>query len=262
MEDQASGFYERTLKYLKERGLDVSGKVVLLGGVGTLGSRILRNLARFNFKKIIVIDFDRVGPENVGYQCYHKDEVGKKKVEVIPQRFNELHPWTKIEGVYLEVPTPSGLWSDEAFERLRSLVASSDLIITSFDVLPPRGTMLLLSVKYGKKFIDAGLSSTRAYIKVLKDNYCPICDKLWYEKVAYYTNPNLAEITAALVSQAALFLLNNIDWPSEINVYLEDPWRPYSASDVRNEGCPLCADEVKRLEEPREFLDYLIKNAY
>ena len=262
MEGLARGFYERTSKYLEEMGYSVNTKTVLVGGIGTLGSRILRNLARFNFRRIYVLDFDVVGPENVGYQCYHSEEVGMKKIEAITKRFQELHPWTEITGVYVEVPTPSGLWDIQSFERIRELVKESDVVITSFDVLPPRATLLLLSVKYRKKFVDVGLGSTRGYLKVLKKDYCPICGKVWEEKVSYYTNPNLAEIMASLVAQATIHLLNGKEWPSEVHVYLESPWRPLMVSEVKNDNCALCGKEVMSLETSDEFLEYLIKNMY
>ncbi|UXD22885.1 hypothetical protein IPA_09215 [Ignicoccus pacificus DSM 13166] len=262
MESVARGFQERTSKYMSDMGYDVSDKSVLIGGVGTLGSRILRNLSRFNFKKIYVIDFDVVGPENVGYQCYHSEEVGLKKVECISKRFQKFHPWTNIEGLYLEVPTPSGLWSEESFEKIRSLVKSVDIVVTSFDVLPPRATLLVLAVKYNKFFIDTGLGPTRGYVKVLQEGYCPICGKIWDERVAYYTNPNLAELVASLASQAVIHLLNGVDWPSEVSIYLENPWRPLMVSKVKNDGCRLCSEEVKELETSEEFLRYIIKNAY
>lgn len=259
--EHPKGFYERTSKYLKDVGIDVSDKTVLLGGIGTLGSRIARNLARFNFKRIILVDFDFVGPENVGYQCYHVEEVGRPKVEVLSERFQKYHPWVTIEGVYLEVFTPSGLTSFESLKKYAKLIEDSDIVITSFDTLPPRATTLLLAVKYGKKYIDVGLGVTRGYLKVLKEGYCPICGKVWEEKVRYYTNPNLAEVLAALASQATLHLLGGREWPSEVVVNLEEPYRAYLASDVVNEGCPLCSEEVKKLRL-EDVPQYLLKNVY
>lgn len=263
MEGVPQGFYQRTMKYLQERKLRVNNKSVLLGGVGTLGSRILRNLARFNFKKIFIIDFDTVGPENVGYQCYHSDEIGEAKVESIAERFQELHPWTQIEPLNFEVPTPSTFWNDESFNKLSEIAKEVDIIITSFDVIPPRAVLLLLAVYNSKKFVDVGIGSTRGYIKVLKDNFCPICDKVWTEKVTYYTNPNLAEMVSAVASQAVLHLLNDIAWPSLINIYMEDPINPYMASEVVTGTCPLCdRGEVSKLKGARDFLEYLLKNIY
>ena len=255
------GFYERTSKYLKDVGIDVSDKEVLVAGVGTLGSRLVRNLARFNFKRIRIIDMDFVGPENVGYQCYHSEELGKSKVEALSERFQRYHPWTKVEGTYLEVFTPSGLTSLSELRELAELVRSVDVVVTAFDTLPPRATLLLLSVKYGKAYVDVGVGSTRGYVKFLKEGYCPICTKVWEEKVAYYTNPNLAEVVAALGAQAVLFASAGKDWPSEVYVNLEEPGKAYMASDVRNEGCPLCSEEVKKLKL-EEVPQYLLKNVY
>ncbi|NPA84404.1 MAG: ThiF family adenylyltransferase [Crenarchaeota archaeon] len=246
---------------MKDVGIDVSDKTVLIGGIGTLGSRIARDLARFNFKKIVLVDFDYVGPENVGYQCYHSEEVGRPKVEALAERLNKYHPWTHLEGVYMEVFTPSGLVSLSSLKEFARLVEKSDAVVTAFDTLPPRATALLLSVKFDKKYIDAGLGVTRGYVKYLKEGYCPICGKVWEEKVRYYTNPNLAEAVAALASQAVLHALSGRSWPSEISLNLEEPYRAFLASDVRNEGCPLCSGEVKKLRI-EDVPEYLIKNIY
>ena len=246
---------------MRDVGIDPSDKVVLLGGIGTLGSRIARNLARFNFKRIILVDFDFVGRENVGYQCYHVEEIGEPKVKALSERLKKYHPWTEIVGVYMEVFTPSGLTSLKSLMKYAELVKESDVVITSFDTLPPRATTLLLAVKYNKKYIDAGLGTTRGYVKFLKKGYCPICGKVWDEKVQYYTNPNLAEVVAALAAQAALFAVAGKEWPSEISVNLEEPYKAYSASDVMNDNCPLCSDEVRELKL-EEVPEYLLKNVY
>lgn len=219
-------------------------------------------MARFNFEEIYVIDFDEVGVENVGYQCFHTDEVGLNKATTLTSRLQQFHPWTKLIGIELEVPTPSGLWSDKSFGYVNELVKKVDIVVTSFDVLAPRAVLLALAVKHNKKFVNVGIGSYRGYVKVLKEGYCPICERIWDEKVRYYTDPNLAEVVAAISVQAVLFLLNGKEWPSEIHVNVNAPYSMISANDVTNEGCPLCSDEVKKLESSREFLKYLIEKTY
>ncbi len=262
METGPRGFFERTSKYLKEFGLSVEGKRVLVGGAGTLGSRIVRNLARYDFSEIYVIDFDEVGPENVGYQCFHTDEIGHNKAVSLTSRLQEFHPWTKLIGIDLEVPTPSGLWNEKAFREVEELVKKVDAVVTSFDAVAPRAVLLALSVKYGKAFVNVGIGSFRGYVKVLKENYCPICEKIREEDTTYYTNPNLAEMVAAIASQAVIFVLNGLEWPSEVDVNVNAPFSMVSSSNVENEGCPLCSEEVKELEEPGKFLKYLIEKIY
>ncbi len=254
--DVPKGFYERTSKYLRDMKIDVSNKVVLVGGVGTLGSRIVRDLARFNFKKIIVVDIDFVGPENVGYQCYHSEEIGQKKVEAIAKRFSKYHPWTAVEPHFLEVYTLSGLVTLNELKKYDELVASSDAIVSTFDSAGARATSLLLAFRRGKVFVDAGLGVTRGYVKLLKEGYCPICERVWEDQVRYYTNPNLAEVVAAFASQAVLYALSGKAWPAEVTVNLDAPFNPVSVSEIRNEGCPLCSEEAKRisLEEIPKFL--------
>src|SRR5262249_43342265 len=57
-----------------------------LCGAGALGSHLADNLARQGFRKLRVIDRDRVEEHNVSTQLYGEGDVGGWKVEVLRQR--------------------------------------------------------------------------------------------------------------------------------------------------------------------------------
>jgi molybdopterin/thiamine biosynthesis adenylyltransferase len=69
------------------RGDDALAKLaetqVTFCGAGALGSHLADNLARQGFKKLRVIDRDRVDEHNVSTQLYGAGEVGAWKVEVL-----------------------------------------------------------------------------------------------------------------------------------------------------------------------------------
>jgi tRNA A37 threonylcarbamoyladenosine dehydratase len=79
-----------TRKFLHEeiyRGAEALAKLaepqlVLCGG-GALGSHLADNLARQGFRKLRVIDRDRVEEHNVGSQLYGVPDVGAWTVEVL-----------------------------------------------------------------------------------------------------------------------------------------------------------------------------------
>ncbi len=250
------GFWERTAKYLEAQRLSAKFKV-LVGGAGTIGTRLILNLVKYDFKEIIVVDYDRVAPENIGYQeIFTKEDLGKPKAKVV-EKLNDSHPWTKVTGVDWEVPTPSSIASWEDWERLDSLIKEVDIVITSFDSVQPRASMMIFSIKNGKKYVDVGLGPSRGYVKVYKRNFCPIC-KVYGERVAYYTNPALASAVASLGAQAVLYSLNERYWPSLITINLDSPPNFLWAGDVASK-CKLC--EVKGLTI-KEMVEYLVKYGY
>jgi molybdopterin/thiamine biosynthesis adenylyltransferase len=56
---------------------------LLICGAGAIGSNLAVNLCRSGFRKLSVIDKDRVEEKNVGTQIYSLDDVGGKKAEIL-----------------------------------------------------------------------------------------------------------------------------------------------------------------------------------
>lgn len=118
-----------THKYLHEaayRGWEAIAKLsqpqVTICGVGALGSHLADNLARQGFRRLRVIDHDRVEEHNVGTQLYGLTDVGAAKVEVLR---NHLFRTSEIE---VEAH------KKELNERTgRSLLKGSDLVVDTLD---------------------------------------------------------------------------------------------------------------------------------
>ncbi len=256
MDSSVRGFWERTVKYLEDMGLTARFKV-LVGGAGTVGSRLILNLVKFDFKEIIVVDYDRVAPENLGYQeIYTKEDLGKPKAKAV-EKLNDTHPWTKVTGIDWEVPTPSSIASWKDWETLDQLVREVDAVVTSFDSVQPRASMMVFAIKNEKKFVDLGLGPSRGYVKVLKEGFCPIC-KVYGERVAYYTNPALASAVASIGTQAVLYVLNDKRWPSLITINLDSPPNLLWAGEVSSQ-CELCNVKGKGV---REVVEHLVRYGY
>ena len=91
-------------------------------GAGALGSQLADNLTRQGFRKLRVIDRDRVEEHNVGTQLYGESDVGAWKVEVLRQRL------FRATGVELEA------FRKELSDRsARSLLQDGGLVIDTFD---------------------------------------------------------------------------------------------------------------------------------
>lgn len=57
------------------------GATVMVVGVGAVGRQAALMLSAMGVGKVEVVDFDDVGPENMGAQGYRPDQIGKPKVE-------------------------------------------------------------------------------------------------------------------------------------------------------------------------------------
>ena len=80
-------------KFLHEeiyRGTDAFARLAVpqltLCGAGALGSHLADSLARQGFKKLRVIDHDRVAEHNISTQLYGAGDVGALKVDVLRNR--------------------------------------------------------------------------------------------------------------------------------------------------------------------------------
>lgn len=74
----------------KETLEKISKTNILVCGIGALGSNLVDNLARQGFKRISVIDFDRVEEKNISTQVWSMNDVGKTKVQALCDRMFEV----------------------------------------------------------------------------------------------------------------------------------------------------------------------------
>lgn len=118
-----------TRKFLHEavyRGEEQLAKLaepqLVLCGAGALGSLLADNLARQGFRKLRVIDRDRVEEHNISTQLYGASDVGAWKVDILRN--------TLFRAVEVEVDTVSKELTDR---NARSLLRGADLVIDMFD---------------------------------------------------------------------------------------------------------------------------------
>lgn len=160
-------------KYLHEeiyRGAEAVAKLaeplVTICGAGALGSHLADNLARQGFRKLRVIDRDRVEEHNVSTQLYGAADVGAWKVEVLR---NRLFRTTEIE---IDAVTK------ELSERTaRSLLKKSDIVVDTFDNAASRCLVQ-------EQCRDAKLECLHVGL------YADYCEAIWDE---HYRVPNDVE---------------------------------------------------------------------
>jgi len=205
----------------------------LIIGVGNLGTRVLENLARIPHKKIILIDHDLVGPENVGYQeIYHPEDIGGEKVYRAKRRIEEKYPWARIEANHGSIPDAVEDTGDEIstkilekqFKFLDANISRSDIVFITLDAASARLSAWLVSMRKDKPFIDVGYQENFGNIFLWMKGYpCPLCFisglKIKYDRT-YYADPILVEIVTALASKMAVdYVDGRITNAMKIEVY-------------------------------------------
>ena len=94
--------FDRQLLYWgREKQRKLSETVVLIAGVGGLGSFVSQILIRAGVGKIYIVDRGIVDEPDLNRQIlYNKSDIGKKKVFVAAERLRIIHDFTEIIPVF------------------------------------------------------------------------------------------------------------------------------------------------------------------
>jgi len=92
--------YSRQLPLLGAAGqVKLLESKVAVVGLGGLGSLVSMYLAALGVGKLIVVDYDEVGVENLNRQIlYTTDDIGKSKATVAGERLKALNPLVEVEA--------------------------------------------------------------------------------------------------------------------------------------------------------------------
>ena len=84
-------------RYLKPEKLQlIQNTKVGIAGAGGLGSNCAFNLVRTGFKKLVIVDFDRVEASNLNRQFYFLDQIGLPKVNALKSNLLRINPDLEI----------------------------------------------------------------------------------------------------------------------------------------------------------------------
>lgn len=76
-------------------GADLKDNIHVVG-VGAIGSHVCEQLARLNFQKVHIWDFDTVSDHNIANQMYTSEDIGKKKTEAISEYMTKINPEIEV----------------------------------------------------------------------------------------------------------------------------------------------------------------------
>lgn len=120
---------------------------VVVGGVGALGNELVKNLCLLGFRKLFLIDRDRVERSNLTRSVlFSEQDIGLPKIQVAAAAARRIYEDTEVSGHFGDV-------AEAGFGVFRT----ADLIFSDFDGFYPRIFFNDAAIKVGKPWIDAAL---------------------------------------------------------------------------------------------------------
>src|SRR2546423_1868065 len=141
-------FYHERLHRTPELMARVRELPVTICGAGALGANIAESLARSGFRRLVVIDRDRVEERNLSTQPYHRSDVGAAKAKILA---NSLYRavGTVVEA-RVETLTPA---------NAAKLLRGSALLVDTFDNSASRRAVKEWSEQANVPCLHAGLAN-------------------------------------------------------------------------------------------------------
>jgi molybdopterin/thiamine biosynthesis adenylyltransferase len=174
-------------KIIKEMG----EKQLIVCGAGAIGSNLVDNLMRQGFKKLKVIDKDRVETHNINTQIYMEEDVGALKADVLKNHIFRA-VGEEIEAVGKEL--------DE--RTVKKFLAGGDLIVDTFDNSAARQTVKEFCQQRSLTCLHIGLSADYGEI-IWNENYRVPSD-IGVDVCDYPLARNLVIFAVAVASEAIL----------------------------------------------------------
>jgi adenylyltransferase/sulfurtransferase len=130
---------------------------LLVVGAGALGNEILKNAALLGFRKVVVIDLDRIDESNLSRTVlYREDDVGKFKSDVAARAYCGLASGAEIQPLNLNVVNDCGL----------GLFEWSDLIVAGLDNREARLWINRSAWKVNRPWIDGAIEGINGVVRV------------------------------------------------------------------------------------------------
>lgn len=172
--------FTRTSLLLGEENIKkLSGKNILLCGVGGVGSYVLEGLVRMGIGSFTIVDFDVVDITNINRQLIAlHSTIGKKKVEVAKARVLDINKEVRIKALDLII-------SEETIDEI--VGENYDYIIDAIDDVKGKIALIKKAKELNIPIISSmgtgnKLDPTKLKIMDLNQtSYCPLAKKMRYE---------------------------------------------------------------------------------
>lgn len=129
---------------------------LLVVGAGALGNEILKNAALLGFRKVIVIDLDRIEESNLSRTVlYRHEDIGEFKSQVAARAFHSLANDATTHGLNLNVLHECGL----------GLFEWSDVIVAGLDNREARLWINRSAWKVNRPWIDGAIEGINGVVR-------------------------------------------------------------------------------------------------
>lgn len=195
---------------------------VLVIGAGALGNEILKNLALLGFRRIIVVDMDRIDESNLSRTIlYRSSDVGEFKVNAAARAYRSIAGDAVVQPLVANVTRDCGL----------GLFEWSDVILAGLDNREARLWINRAAWKVNRPWIDGAIEGINGVARVFLPNSPPCyectlgevdwailerrmsCNLLAHEEVTegkIPTTPTIASIIAGIQVQEAVKLIHDV----------------------------------------------------
>lgn len=169
---------ERTEMILGKDGLErLSSSRIAVVGLGGVGAYAAEMLVRAGLGHIVLIDNDCVGLSNINRQlpALHST-VGRKKADVLKERFLDINPDIDIQVCYDYV--------NEDYLKEDNPLSGSDVVIDAIDTLSPKVALIQYCLEKGMHLVSsmgsgAKLDATSVRIADISQTFqCPLAHML------------------------------------------------------------------------------------
>jgi adenylyltransferase/sulfurtransferase len=195
---------------------------VLVVGAGALGNEILKNLALLGFRRVVVVDLDRIDESNLSRTVlYRASDIGQFKVHVAARAYASIARDATVQPLVANIVRDCGL----------GLFAWSDVILAGLDNREARLWINRCAWKVNRPWIDGAIEGingvARAFLPGAPPCYeCTLgevdwailerrmsCNLLAHEEASegkVPTTPTISSIIAGIQVQEAVKLLHGL----------------------------------------------------
>jgi molybdopterin/thiamine biosynthesis adenylyltransferase len=152
--------YSRQLPLLGAAGqVKLLESKVAVVGLGGLGSLVSMYLAALGVGKLIVVDYDEVGVENLNRQIlYTTDDIGKSKATVAGERLKALNPLVEVEARNARITR----------DNVAEVLEEADIIVDGLDDWKTRLVLDEYAWETGKPYVHAAADSYYGQVTVIQ----------------------------------------------------------------------------------------------
>ncbi len=238
--------YSRQVAVIGEEGQRrIRATSAAIFGVGGLGTHVAYYLAAGGFKKLYLVDSDKVALSDLHRQVlYSTSDVGKYKVEAAAKRLGDINPEVEVEPIAEEIsPSLAG-----------ELAGKADVLVDALDNWATRHVVNRAAVKALKPLVHGAVQEWYGHVTTVIPGVTPCLEELFGRLRSLPSCPQgvcpvLGPVVGVVASLMALEAFKvAIGAPSLAGKLLVVDLKHMSVDEIelaRDEGCPVCG-YVKR----------------